>query len=297
MNRATLIGFSAVLLWALLALFTVGTSPMPPFQLAALSFAIGGLVGLIWTVARSKLSALRDVPPGAYVFGTLGLFGYHALYFSALRLAPPAEASLIAYLWPLLIVLGSGLLPGEKLRVRHVAGAVIAFTGAALIVGGRENAGGGISAGHLLALGAAVTWAGYSLGSRRMTSVPTEAVTVYCLLTAVLAAGVHLTVETPVWNLTTAGWLSALALGLGPVGLAFFTWDIGVKRGDIQLLGTLAYASPLLSTLVLVTAGIAPATTKLLVAALLITLGAILAAGLFGGGNRGGRRPDSQKTR
>jgi drug/metabolite transporter (DMT)-like permease len=47
-----------------------------------------------------------------------------------------------------------------------------------------------------------------------------------------------------------------LALGIGPVGAAFFTWDIGMKRGDIQLLGVASYAAPLLSTLALVAAGI-----------------------------------------
>ncbi len=43
---------------------------------------------------------------------------------------------------------------------------------------------------------------------------------------------------------------------LGPVGLAFYVWDIGVKQGDIQLLGTSSYAAPLLSTLLLVLVGI-----------------------------------------
>jgi drug/metabolite transporter (DMT)-like permease len=119
-RRATAIGLVAVLLWALLALLTVRTAPVPPFQLNAICFAIGGLAGLVWSGATGGLSRLREVPPAAYLLGIGGLFGYHAFYFTALRLAPPAEASLIAYLWPLLIVLMSGLLPGERLRPGHL---------------------------------------------------------------------------------------------------------------------------------------------------------------------------------
>ena len=277
--RATLIGFSAVALWALLALFTVGAQPVPALQLNAICFAIGGMIGLIWCAATGTLTLLRAVPLRVYVIGTAGLFGYHYLYFSALSLAPPAEAGLIAYLWPLLIVLFSGLLPGERLRAGHVIGALVAFGGAALIV---AKSGFSASAealpGYALAFLCALTWSSYSLISRRFGRVPTAAVTVYCLATSVLSLGAHLVLEDTVWPATTLGWASVAALGLGPVGLAFFTWDIGVKRGDIQMLGTLSYAAPLLSTAVLILAGFAAASPRLLLAAVMIAAGAFLAA-------------------
>lgn len=278
-NRATLTGFAAILMWALLALFTVGASEVPPLLLNAACFAIGGTIGLIWIGASGGFAALRHVPLAVYGFGTAALFGYHLLYFSALRLAPAAEASLIAYLWPLLIVIFSGLLPGERLTRTHVLGALVAFAGAALIVAGN---GLGLSAaalpGYGLALLCALTWSGYSLISRRLGAVPTAAVAVFCIASAVLSALAHLMLEETVWPGTARGWLSVLALGLGPVGLAFYTWDIGVKRGDIQLLGTASYAAPLLSTLVLVATGVAAASLKLVLAAALITTGALLAA-------------------
>lgn len=278
-TMATAIGFGAVLLWALLALLTVGTAPVPPLQLNAVSFAIGGAVGLVWLAVTGGWGQLKRVPLRVYLFGTAGLFGYHLLYFSALRLAPPAEASLIAYLWPLFIVLLSGLLPGERLTPLHVGGALMAFAGAALIVMRDPS---GLSAGHAkglaLAFGAALTWAGYSVLSRRLGAVPTASVTVFCLGTAVFSALAHLALETPHWPDTGIGWFSCLALGLGPVGLAFYVWDIGMKRGDIQLLGASAYAAPLLSTLILVGAGLVAATPRLALSAILITGGAALAA-------------------
>ena len=278
-NRATLIGFSAVALWALLALFTVGSAPVPPLQLNAICFAIGGVIGLIWVAATDGFAVLGRISWKVYAFGTAGLFGYHLLYFTALRLAPPAEASLIAYLWPLFIVLFSGLLPGERLRPLHIFGALIAFAGAALIV-----ARGGVSAsasalpGYGLAFLCALTWSGYSLISRRLGAVPTAAVAVYCLATAVLSTLAHLALEDTLWPATAMGWASVLALGIGPVGLAFYTWDVGVKRGDIQLLGTASYAAPLLSTLALVGAGVAAASSSLILAAAMIAAGAFLAA-------------------
>lgn len=277
--RATGIGFIAVLLWALLALFTVGTAPTPPLLLNAICFAIGGTLGLTWTARGGGFGKLKGVPLKVYVFGTIGLFGYHALYFSALRLAPPAQAGLIAYLWPLLIVLFSGLLPGEKLRPGHFIGGLIGFAGAALII---QGGGSGFDAaalpGYLLAFGCALFWSGYSVLSRRLGDIPTEAVAVFCVATAALSAGLHLLTEETLWPQSTWAWMSALALGLGPVGLAFYVWDIGVKRGDIQLLGVSSYAAPLLSTLVLVGFGIAAPSWTLGLATLLITGGAVLAA-------------------
>ena len=276
-RTATAIGFIAVLLWALLALFTVGSAPVPPFQLNAMTFAVGGAIGAAWVTATGGWARLKAIPLRIYAFGTIGLFGYHALYFSALRLAPPAEAGLIAYLWPLLIVLFSGLLPGERLRPLHVVGACIAFAGAALLIVPRLTGDGSIL-GYGLALLCALTWSSYSVLSRRLGNTPTETVAVFCIATAILSIIAHLLFETTSWPTASVGWISVFALGLGPVGLAFYVWDIGMKRGDIQTLGAASSAAPLLSTLMLVIFGLADARQALLLSAILITAGAALAA-------------------
>ncbi|MGV6811911.1 MAG: aromatic amino acid exporter YddG [Brevirhabdus sp.] len=278
-KQATLIGFGAVVLWALLALFTVGSAPVPPFQLNAICFAIGGLLGLIWAARGGGLGRLRAVRWPVWVLGVGGLFGYHFFYFSALRAAPPAEAGLIAYLWPLLIVLFSGLLPGERLYAGHVIGALVGFAGAALIVlrGGAAFEADSMI-GYGLALLCALIWSGYSVLSRLAGDAPTETVAVFCLASAALSVLAHLGFETTVWPDTALGWGSVLALGLGPVGLAFYLWDVGVKRGDIQLLGVASYGAPLLSTAVLVMTGFAEPGWVLAIAAALVTGGAVIAA-------------------
>lgn len=265
-------------MWALLALLTIGSAPVPPLLLNAMCFGIGGAIGLIWTLAAGRGGVLRSVPWRVYAFGTIGLFGAHLLYFTAFRMAPSAETGLIAYLWPLIIVLMSGLLPGERLHPLHIAGAVLAFGGAALIVVQGDAAAGGHWPGFAVALLFAVVWASYSVLSRGLGAVPTESVTVFCLAAAALSLLAHLALETTVWPAGVLGWASVLGLGIGPVGLAFFTWDIGMKRGDIQMLGVASYAAPLLSTLALVLAGIAKPSPAILVAAAMIAAGAALAA-------------------
>jgi drug/metabolite transporter (DMT)-like permease len=277
---ATGIGFVAVLLWALLALFTAASGQVPPFQLAAMAFAVGGGIGVVtWFFRPSRMRALRQ-PKRVWLLGVAGLFGYHLFYFTALRNAPPVEAGLIAYLWPLLIVLFSALLPGERLRVHHVFGALLGLAGAALIVtGGGEIAFRSEYAfGYGMALVCALIWSSYSVLSRRFSGVPTNVVTGFCLVTAVLAAVCHAVLEQTVWPSDAGQWLAVLGLGLGPVGLAFYVWDYGVKHGDIQVIGASSYAAPLLSTLVLIATGFADLTWVVAVACLLITGGAGLAA-------------------
>ncbi len=279
-GTATLIGFTAILMWSLLALFTAASGKMPPFQLLAITLFIGGLIGAVsWLWRPRAISALRQPAP-VWLLGVGGLFGYHFFYYTALRNAPPVEAGLIAYLWPLLIVVLSALLPGERLRWYHIAGALLGLAGTALIVTG----GNGVTLraeygfGYLAAAVCALTWSSYSILSRRFKAVPTDAVAGFCLAGAALSVLCHTVFETTVWPQTTMEWLAVLALGLMPVGAAFYVWDHGVKRGDIQVLGAASYAAPLLSTLILVAFGFGEGTWSIALACLLITGGAALAA-------------------
>lgn len=280
-NRATAIGATTVLNWALLAALTQLAGPVPPFLLTALAFTIAFGCFAVWLGIRGEsLIAPLKQPPKVWALGVGGLFGYHALYFVAQQNAPPANAGLISYLWPLLIVIFVALLPGERLKAIHVIGAVLGFIGAALLVGG-DVGGGGSTLGYTAAFACAFVWSGYSLLSRLTKGVPTAAVGGFCLVTALLAALCHLLFE-PTRLPEGTGWLGVIGLGLGPVGSAFFTWDIGVKHGDLRLLGLLAYFTPLLSTLVLIATGYAEPTPLLALAAALITLGMLVGSGRLG---------------
>jgi drug/metabolite transporter (DMT)-like permease len=274
---ATLAGLGAIALWSLLALFTVATAQVPPFQLAAMTFAVAGAFGIAVAAARGRIR--QATPTGAgLALGLYGLFGDTALYFAALKLAPPAEANLIHYLWPLLIVLFAALLPGQHLKPRHLIGAAMGLAATALLVGGRFGAAGANAPlGFLLAALGALVWASYSVASRRLTKVPSETVAVTCLAAALVSAIIHLGFETTLWPSGASEWLAVIGLGLGPIGAAFLLWDIGMKKGDVPLLGVASYAAPVVSTLILVVAGYAEPGAALAASCALIVAGALIA--------------------
>lgn len=267
-------------MWGALALLTTWTGRVPPFQLIAMAFSVAFVLALIRCLAQRKnpVVHLRHSPT-VFALGVGGLFGYHFFYFMALRNAPAVDASLIAYLWPLLIVVFSALLPGERLRWWHLAGAVMGLLGAALLVtsGGRVALRLEFALGYGAALACALTWSSYSVLSRRFGHVPTDTVGWFCGAAALLGIVCHWLFEATTWP-QGSEWLAVLGLGLGPVGAAFFTWDHGVKHGDIRALGAFSYAAPLLSTLLLIAFGEAAASWVVGAACLLIVGGAVLAS-------------------
>ena len=230
--RATAIGCVALALWSALALLTTAAGAVPPFQLTAMTFVLAALLAVgKWLLRGEDPRAHLRIPVAAWALGVGGLFGYHALYFAAFARAPAVDVNLITYLWPLLIVLFAGLLPGERIATRHVIGACLGLAGVAVLTGAGARFDPRFAEGYALALACAVVWAGYSTLSRRFGDVPTDAVGVFCAATALLAFVTHLLVEETRWP-GAAAWLAIVLLGLGPVGLAFYVWDHGVKRGD-----------------------------------------------------------------
>jgi drug/metabolite transporter (DMT)-like permease len=281
-HKATLAGLAAIVLWSTLAVLTTSSGAIPPFQLLAMGFAIGGLTSTALVLVRTPRGARRGgfgQPWAAFALAAASLFGYHALYFIALKTAPAVEANLLNYLWPLLIVLLSALLPGQRPRPLQYFGAVLGLAGAALIVTrGQALA---IDATHVpgyaAALGAALIWSGYSVANRRFAHVPSSAIAGPCLAVAIAGALAHGLWEQTVMP-TGLQWLAIALMGLGPVGAAFALWDTGTKRGDLALLGTLAYAAPLLSTLWLLLGGAAaPHWTHGLACALIVAGGVVSA--------------------
>ena len=277
-RRSTLIGMTAILMWATLALLTELSGNIPAFQLTAMSFTVAFAVGVLFLLrAKKSLWQSLRLPKAVWALGISGLFGYHFFYFVALQNAPIVEASLIAYLWPLFIVLFSALLPGERLRWFHCAGAIASFIGVALLVTKGKSIAfdARYTTGYLAAFLCALVWSSYSVLSRRFGDVPTNAVGGFCGVTALLAWACHFLFEPTVIPIG-AEWLAILGLGLGPVGLAFFTWDYGVKHGNLKALGTLSYLTPLLSTFLLSAFNLAQLSWTVWLACLLIVGGALV---------------------
>ena len=273
----SLLALGAIALWGTLAALGVALAHVPPFLLTGLALCVGGLLAL--PLSRFEVSRWR-VPLPTLALGVGGLFGFHFLLFMALRLAPPVQANLINYLWPLFMVLLSPwLLPGMRLQAVHIAAALLGFAGAALVIlgdpAGAGQQAGGWSWGYLLALMSALVWAGYSLLTRRVPHFPTAAIGGFALVSGLLSLVCHAWLE-PAVALTGRDMLLIGALGLGPMGAAFFLWDMALKRGDTRQIGILSYLTPLASTGVLVLVGDRAFTWNIGLAALMIVGAALL---------------------
>jgi len=243
---ANLYALGAIGLWATLASLGVSLGHVPPFLLTGLALVIGSVPA--WPLARHW-----KVPASTLLLGIYGLFGFHFLLFIALRHAPPVEANLVNYLWPLLIVvLAPAFLPGLRLRPAHAIAAVIGFAGAAIaILGARAPGASAWSWGYVPALGSAFIWASYSLLTRRVQAFPTAAIGLFGLVSGLLSLLCHWALE-PAAALQGRDWALVAVMGLGPLGAAFFLWDRALKLGDPRQIGILSYLTPLASTLLLI---------------------------------------------
>jgi len=238
------------------------------------------------TLSTSGLSSLvfRDgwrIPFKVFLVGVGGIFGYHFLYFTAFAHAPAIETNLLNYLWPLLIVvLTPILLPGTSLRVNHIFGAICGLAGAALIAtGGRWNFEVRYLAGYSAALRAAVTWAVYSLLTKRLPPFPTSSIGAFCLISGMLSLGIYFLdggTLLALDEIQPVQWIFLVLVGIGPMGAAFFLWDAALKKGDSRSIGSLAYITPLLSTMNLIIFAGQRLTTLTFLAMLLIIAGAVV---------------------
>jgi drug/metabolite transporter (DMT)-like permease len=259
----------AIALWATLASLGVSLRHVPPFLLTGLALVIGSVPA--WPLLRQW-----KVPPATLALGVYGLFGFHFLLFIALRHAPPVEANLVNYLWPLLIVvLAPLLLPGMRLRRAHAVAAVAGFAGAAIAILGRGGAGGGWSWGYLPALGSAFIWASYSLLTRRVGAFPTAAIGLFGVVSGLLSLLCHWALE-PAALLQPRDWVLIAIMGLGPLGAAFFLWDKALKGGDARHIGILSYLTPLASTVLLMIVSARPLNWSIALAAALIIGAAVV---------------------
>ncbi len=247
------IAIFTIILWSFLALLGSQLTHLPPFLPVGIALSLGGLIGL------PKVRSWR-VPLTTFLVGVYGLFGYHFLLFTAFQYAPAVEANLLNYLWPLLIVLLTPVfLPGNRLHTHHFLGALVGLAGAGLIVsGGSFHPDLANLPGYLMAAGAAFVWSSYSLLVKRVPPFSTVAVAGFCLASGLLSLGVYFISHPSLAGIAALpgrDWLFLALLGAGPMGLAFFTWDMALKRGDPRIIGSLAYLTPLLSTLNLVVLG------------------------------------------
>lgn len=274
--QANLYALGAIALWVSLASLGLLLKHIPPFLLTGAALLLGSLLALPFVLQERQ--AWR-IPATTLALGVYGLFGFHFLLFIALRHAPPVEANLVNYLWPLfMVVLAPLFLAGVRLRAVHVVAALLGFAGAAVAIlaasQGSATPGGG-SWGYLLALASAFIWASYSLLTQRVKPFPTAAIGLFGAVSGGLSLLCHWALE-PAVALSGRDWLLLAVMGLGPLGGAFFLWDKALKSGDARQIGVLSYLTPLGSTALLMLVSGRPLSWSIGLAAVMILGAAVL---------------------
>lgn len=274
---STVYALAAIALWATLASLGTTLAHVPPFLLTGAALIVGSLPS--WPLVLRDRAAWR-VPPRTLALGIYGLFGFHFLLFIALRHAPPVEANLVNYLWPLgMVVMAPLFLPGMTLRPVHVGAALLGFAGAAVaILGARDSMGAAADTGYwgfVPALGSAFIWSSYSLWTQRVPSFPTAAIGLFGLVSGALSLLCHALLE-PAVALSARDWGLVALCGLGPLGAAFFLWDRALKGGDARQIGILSYLTPLASTALLLLVTGRPPSWSIAVAATMIIAAAVM---------------------
>jgi drug/metabolite transporter (DMT)-like permease len=256
------LALAAIALWALLAWLGISLTHVPPFLLTGVALLVGSVISLPLMFRQGKFDfSAWKMPRQHLALGVYGLFGYHFLFFIALRYAPPVQANLVNYLWPLgIVVMAPLFLPGMKLNAMHLLAAGMGFAGACIAILGSKSVGAadvGFAWGYIPAAASAFMWASYSLMTKRLAlqgkSYPTAAIGLFGIVSGLLSLLCHALLEPAVALSGKDVWL-LIAMGLGPLGAAFYLWDAALKRGDARHIGILSYITPLDSTALLLIA-------------------------------------------
>lgn len=278
----TMVGLSAILMWGFLAVLSVYSSRIPPFQLLALCFSLAALLVVAKRiVTRSSLFRLPVLTPLQWLVGMTGLFGFHFCYFMAIRFAPAIEVSLIAYLWPLLLGM---FVSTRQRRLSALLGGLVGFAGTVImIIGGKDiTINPAYLQGYGFAFACALIWSAYSWFLSAYES-DVEDIAWLVGAGAILALICCWLFEEPNWQLLPQEWLAVLLLGLGPVGGAFYLWDIGMKKGNQSWLASLSFSTPVISSVALALFGMSSLSLTVVIAICLILIGAYICNRKAGG--------------
>lgn len=276
----TCVGALAIPLWALWPSLALRTAPIPPLETLTLAFACG------W-VSFTALHALGGetvgtAPPDssrawipALIYAA-ALSGGDLSFLLALHRIPAAQANLLSYLWPVMLVLMGTAVGLFRLGLRQISGLALGFSGAVILIWDGHVV--LSTSGIALALLSGALWAAYSVFRLAWHGPTGNILARGCAISMLVCAVLHLMLEPTVAPGVTN--LAAMAIaGFVALGLGNFLWDLGFRRGDGHLLAVMSYATPLCSALLLAAFSNALLTWNLLLGALVIVSAGLLSRG------------------
>ena len=254
-SKGTLYGIVAILLWSTI----VGLIR----NISEYFGAVGG-AALIYTTGTLFLILILGVPklsrfPKRYLFwGGLLFVTYEVCLSLALGFATDRtqaiELGMVNYLWPSFTLALDVILNKQRFSILLIVGLLCAFSGLVWVVSGdnpltidglwkniQSN-----PLSYILAFSGAILWAFYS-NLTRLMSGGNNGIVPFFLLTSLALWGQYLFSAPVEWIVNTKS-ITLLLITGAAIGLANAAWTIGMIRGNVTLLATLSYFTPVIST-------------------------------------------------
>lgn len=221
---------------------------------AALVFTFSGIL-LIFTVGFPNL---RRIPRRYLLAGSALFVSYEICLALALGYAvnrqQAIEVGMVNYLWPSLTILFAMAFNGQKSRWPVLPGILLSLAGVVWVLGGERGLNideiiSNVRSGplsYLLAFTGAFIWAAYCTVTAKYAGGQ-NGITLFVLLTAAALWLKFLLADQPPMHFTLPVTLKLLALSAA-LGLAYAAWNIGILHGNVTLLATASYFTPVLSS-------------------------------------------------
>lgn len=266
-------------MWSFAALLAVEVESIPTFEILSVALTVSFLATSAWLTYSGRWGLIAKQPLTIWIPGIIGVFFNDLAYFTAFKYAPAAQVDIINYLWPMLIVLMSGILPQHSLKKNHLIAVGLGFIGASLAIWS-TFAEGSFHISHLLgyflALLSAFSWSFYVVCSMRPNNkAPVEMIGMFCGVGALFAIVMHSFFETTMW-LGPRDIATLLLIGATTCGAAYYFWINGIQHGNSKRLTILSYWVPLASIFILICQGKAECSPLIVVSGCLITAATIL---------------------
>lgn len=252
-TQANISGIVTLALWSFSAVLVSISGGTPPLLLTGESFLCMFLLTCTyWTYKRQNILNKFRIPFKNYALGLYGCSSI-AFLFLALKNAPVAEANLLNYAWPALIVVFASIADRIRFNIWEIGSIALCLVGlyAILFRDSSEAAFDTLTIGHFYALLGALVWSSYSVLTRK-NKIGSDSMAVICLLFGLICLGLHYWLE-PFFMPGPYEW--TIIMGLAVVRLGMISWDYAMKNGDVKTIAAMAYVVPLFSNIWLVLAG------------------------------------------
>ncbi|WP_288820366.1 aromatic amino acid DMT transporter YddG [uncultured Leclercia sp.] len=282
-KKATLIGLLAIVLWStMVGLIRSVSEGLGPVGGAAMIYTLSGL--LCWLIVG--LPSLRRFTPGYLIAGSVLFVSYEICLALSLGYASTRhqaiEVGMVNYLWPSLTIVFAILFNGQKSSLWVVPGLLIALFGVSWVLGGEQ----GLHVDEIvsnilsnplsygLAFAGAFIWAAYCTVTRKYANGQ-NGITLFVLLTALTLWMKYLLSDQPEMTFSLPIVFKLLLCGMA-LGVGYASWNIGILHGNVSLLATVSYFTPVLSAALAAALLSAPLSFTFWQGALLVCAGSLL---------------------